>query len=287
MAAFRIMPHGRLQEWVAQEKGYFTAEGLHYTFVEDFSTHIEPSQVKEVRQGAFESMQAGRACEVSSACHWAVNMAASSRHGRMWGHAYSVTPSGIYVPPESPVRKPRDLAHVDVAVGYRSGSHFSALQALERLLQPGEISLHFVGRPMQRMAFLIERQVAAVNVFGVPLYVLEQQGFRKIVDTTFMIGFLLNTEAAEEDVHRYFKALQRAQRDIDLEPERYKHYFLKALPQHYHDMVDVHGFGTGERLVFEPYTPEMFEHTHRWVASWEIFPEEQSVGMDYTAAVLV
>lgn len=287
MAPFRIMPHGRLQEWVAQEKGYFSAEGLHYTFVEDFSTQAEPSQVKEVRQGAFESMEAGRACEVSSACHWAVNMAASSQHGRMWGHAYSVTPSGIYVPAESPVRKPADLAHVEVAVGYHSGSHFSALQALEKILQPDELSLHFVGRPMQRMAFLLERKVAAANVFGVPLYVLEQQGFRKIVDTTFMIGFLINMDAAEDDVHRYFKALQRAQRDIDLEPERYKHYFLKALPQQYHNLVDVRGFGTGERLVFEPYTPEMFEQTHRWVASWELFPEEQSVAADYTAAVLV
>ena len=29
----KIMPHGRLQEWVAEEKGYFTAEGLEYTFV--------------------------------------------------------------------------------------------------------------------------------------------------------------------------------------------------------------------------------------------------------------
>src|SRR5215468_7671683 len=118
MALFRIMPHGRLQEWVAQEKGYFTAEGLDYTFVHDYSTEtsraaqsVEPAEVREVRQGAFESMQDGRACEVS--------MAASAQHGRMWGHAYAVTPSGIYVPPESPIRKAGDLAHVEVAVGYR------------------------------------------------------------------------------------------------------------------------------------------------------------------------
>ena len=31
--ALKIMPHGRLQEWVAEEKGYFTAEGLEYSFV--------------------------------------------------------------------------------------------------------------------------------------------------------------------------------------------------------------------------------------------------------------
>jgi len=32
MGKFRIDLHGRLQEWVAQEKGYFTDEGLDYEF---------------------------------------------------------------------------------------------------------------------------------------------------------------------------------------------------------------------------------------------------------------
>ena len=27
----KILPHGRLQEWVAEEQGYFTAEGIEYT----------------------------------------------------------------------------------------------------------------------------------------------------------------------------------------------------------------------------------------------------------------
>lgn len=31
--ALKVMPHGRLQEWVADENGYFTAEGLEYSFV--------------------------------------------------------------------------------------------------------------------------------------------------------------------------------------------------------------------------------------------------------------
>ena len=29
---FKIAPHFRLQEWVAEEKGYFRAEGLQYEF---------------------------------------------------------------------------------------------------------------------------------------------------------------------------------------------------------------------------------------------------------------
>ena len=35
MNKFVIQPHFRLQEWVADEKGYFAAEGLDYVFNEE------------------------------------------------------------------------------------------------------------------------------------------------------------------------------------------------------------------------------------------------------------
>lgn len=301
MANFRIQPHGRLQEWVAEEKGYFKEEGLEYEFVFGSREGVSGSLVnatvqttddapREVLQGAFESMEAGRACEVSAACHWAVGMAASSEHGRMWGHAYSVTPAGIYVPPESPIRSPDDLKGVEVGVGYHSGSHFSALQALEQIFPRDEIKLRFIGLPLDRLRLMLERQVAAANLFGGQLYILEQHGFRKILDTTFMIGFLLrgeeNGDASVEDAEKYFRALQRAQRDIDQEPERYKHYFLRELPKQYHETIDVRAFGPGERIVFEPYTREVFERTHRWMESWNLFPEGQQGDAAYEVAVV-
>jgi NitT/TauT family transport system substrate-binding protein len=293
MKKFRIEPHGRLQEWVADEKGYFGDEGLDYEFLTSYATQASgyglvqsaESAAPEVKRGAFENMEKGRAADISCACHWAVNMASSSGHGRMWGHAYSVTPSAIVVAPESSVRKPRDLAGIEVGVGYHSGSYFSAIQALEKVLKPDEIKLAYIGQPQDRLAALLNRKVEAANMFGAPLYLAEQQGFRKILDTTFMIGFLLHNDANVDDVDRYFKALQRAQRDIDLEPERYKHYFLKELPEKYHDMIDVGAFGPGERLVFEPYTREMFEQTHRWMQQEKLFPEGQVGAPDYDRAV--
>jgi NitT/TauT family transport system substrate-binding protein len=293
MKKFRIEPHGRLQEWVADEKGYFGDEGLDYEFLTSYATQASgyglvqaaESAAPEVKRGAFENMEKGRAADISCACHWAVNMASSSGHGRMWGHAYSVTPSAIVVAPESSVKKPRDLAGIEVGVGYHSGSYFSAIQALEKVLKPDEIKLAYIGQPQDRLAALLNRKVEAANMFGAPLYLAEQQGFRKILDTTFMIGFLLHNDANVDDVDRYFKALQRAQRDIDLEPERYKHYFLKELPEKYHDMIDVGAFGPGERLVFEPYTREMFEQTHRWMQQEKLFPEGQVGAPDYDRAV--
>lgn len=292
MTKFRIQSHGRLQEWVAEEKGYFKDEGLDYEFlvkpIATWSNDNRPTELApaELRQGAYESYEAGRGCHVSAACHWTVGMAASAGHGRMWAHAYSVTPAGIYVPPESFIKKPADLANVEVTVGYHSGSHFSTVQGLEQFVAPDQIKLHFGGLLLDRLALLMDRKSAAGSLFGVPVYVAEQQGFRKIVDTTFMVGFLVTGATEEEDIGRYFKALRRAQLDIDLEPERYKHYFLNELPERYHPMVDIRAFGTGERIVFESYTQEMFERTHRWIDSWKLFPEEQVGGLGYEASVL-
>lgn len=170
----------------------------------------------------------------------------------------------------------------------RITAHFLALlQAQESVLAPEEARLRFIGLPMDRLRLLLERRVAAANVFGIPYYVLKQRGFRKVLDTTFMIGFLITGDSTDEDIERYFRALQRAHRAIDLEPERYKRHFLQELPEQYHHMVDVRAFGIGERLVFEPYTREMFEKTRRWVENLRIFPDAQVVYATYEAAVLV
>lgn len=217
---FRIQTHGRLQEWVAEEKGYFADEGLDYVFIDNsLLNHPVADGAAQYRSGAFETMEQGNACAVGSACHWAVNAAAASSHGRMWGHAYSVTSSGIYVPSESRVAKASDLAGVPIAVGYHSGSHFSALTALQDVIDDQDaIDLVFSGGPYDRLSGMLDGTLPAANMFGNPMCVLEQLGYRKVVDTTFMIGFLLEPEAEVADVEKYFAALRRAQRDIDAEP---------------------------------------------------------------------
>jgi len=232
-------------------------------------------------------MEAGNACAVGSACHWAVNQAAASSHGKMWGNAYSVTPAGIYVSPDSDIFRPSDLADVEIGVGYHSGSHFSALAALQSILESDQINLVYKGGPIDRLTRLLDGSIPAANLFGNPMYVAEQKGFRKVADTTFMIGFILEGDATHSDVEKYFRALQRAQRDIDAEPERYKHYFLKELPVEFHDQVDVAGFGTGERIVFEPYTKEVYESTRKWMQANDLFDTMAGGEVEYEEAVLV
>ena len=91
MAKFVISPHFRLQEWVAEEKGYFRAEGLDYEFRDNWGTgDAAKKHTTSNRSGAYQSFEQGRACDVSGACHWTVNVAASSGHGKLYADAYSV-----------------------------------------------------------------------------------------------------------------------------------------------------------------------------------------------------
>lgn len=294
MGKFIIQPHGRLQEWVAEEHDYFTREGLDYEFEPEglAASSRTTSAVRTAdaaplaaRSGAFEDMAAGRSCDVSGACHWAVNAAASAGRDKMWGKAYAVSPCGIFVAPDSAYERPEDLAGAEVAVGYHSGSHYSALQGLERFLDRHDIHLVFAGLPNDRVRLMLRGQVAAANVFGSQYYILEQLGYRKLVDTTFIIGFLVREDAEIEDLERYFRALRRAQRDIDLEPERYKGYWLREMPEDLAKLVNVYRFGPGERVVFEDYTKDMYDTTHRWMQQWDLI-DAAARGEGYRQAVL-
>ncbi len=290
MAKFIVSPHMRLPEWVAEENGYFSDEDLDYEFRTADHAVSSIKSAEEVppdkRSGAYQTFEGGgRSCDVSSACHWTVNMAATAGNGRLWGEAYSVTPSGIYVPADSDIRTPEDLANVPITVGYQSGSHYSTIQALEPFLKREEINLHFGGMLFQRLELLVDGEIPAANAFGGPMYLVEQLGFRKVLDTSFMVAAMISGDTDPEDVRKCYRALKRAQADIDLRPELYTHYYLKQFPKRFHDIMDTRMFGPGERIVFEPYTQEMYEKTQEWIRLWEIFPEDHATVSGFAEAV--
>lgn len=288
MAKFAIEPHFRLQEWIAEEKGYFREEGLDYEFREHIrATGGRHHDMSGQRAGAYQSFEAGRSADVSCACHWTVGVAAASGHGRLYADLYSVAPAGVFVPPDSPVRDPADLADLPVSVGWQSGSHYSTIQALEAYLPPEKINLSFnEGLLFRRMELLIGREVPAAALFSGPYYFAEQLGFKKIIDMTFMIATMIHGDPDPEDLRKYFRALRRAQRDLDLRPDRYTHYYRNEFPERFHALMDTHRWGPGERLVFEPYTKEAHSETFAWIRSHGIFAETSMGHRSYADSVL-
>src|SRR3954454_19543291 len=78
---FLIEPHFRLQEWVAEEKGYFRDAGLNYVFQELIQSTDGKHHNRGDKVGAFQSFERGREAAVSCACHWTVDVAASKGKG--------------------------------------------------------------------------------------------------------------------------------------------------------------------------------------------------------------
>ena len=274
MAKFVIAPHMRLQEWVAEEKGYFAAEGLDYEFRDELISKEGKKHDLGEKVGAYQTFEKGRTSDISCACHWTVNVAATNGHGKLYRDAYSVSPAGIFVPPDSPIHTPADLAGVPISVGFQSGSHYSTIQALEQYLKPDQINLSFSeGLLFHRMEQLIDGESPAASLFSGPYYFVEQLGFRKVIDSTFMIATLITGDPEADDVRKFFRALRRAQRDIDLRPDLYTHYYKKEFPARFHDQMDTRRWGPGERIVFEPYTREVFEESFQWIAERPIFAE--------------
>jgi ABC-type nitrate/sulfonate/bicarbonate transport system substrate-binding protein len=273
MGKFIVEPHFRLQEWVADEKGYFRDQGLDYEFRELIRS-TEGQHHNKGGRGAFQSIEQGREADVSCACHWTVNVAASNGHTKLYADLYSIAPSGIFVAADSKIQSPADLARVPISVGYQSGSHYSTIQALEQYLPASDINLIFEdGMLFSRMERFIDGRSPAAALFNGPYYLAEQLGFRKVIDTTFMIAAMIKGEPDPEDIRRYFRALRLAQRDIDLRPELYTHYYKNEFPDRFHPIMDTRRWGPGERIVFEPYSKEVFEQSFDWIAQHKIFAE--------------
>ena len=288
MGRFVIAPHFRLQEWVAEEKGYFRAEGLDYEFRDSWGKD-DPGKTHSVanKVGAYQSFEKGRDQGVSCACHWTENAAASLGHGKLYADCYSVAPAAVFVPPDSPVKTPQDLKGVPISVGYQSGSHYSTIQALEQYLKPDEIKLSFAdGILFGRLQKLVDHEVPVAALFSGPYYFAEQLGFRKVIDTTFMITTMISGEVDPEDVKKYMRALRRAQRDIDLRPELYTRFYRNEFPARFREQMDTRRWGPGERIVFEPYTRESFDDSQRWIAERGIF-EDGKVGAGQYAESVV
>ena len=136
------------------------------------------------------------------------------------------------------------------------------------------------------MEAFLDGAAPAAALFNGPYYFAEQLGFRKVIDSSFMIAAMITGDPDPSDVRKYFQALRRAQRDIDLRPDLYTHYYKKEFPARFQTEMDPRRWGPGERIVFEPYSKEVFEESFQWIAERNIFPEGGMGAGKYDEAVL-
>ena len=99
-----------------------------------------------------------------------------------------------------------------------------------------------------------------------------------------MIAFMFPAGVDPADVEKYMNGMKRAQMELDFAPEKYRHYYLNEIPDRYKAKVDARLFSPGERIVFLPYTEEMYAKTQAWIHERGLF-EGQPPAVDYAASV--
>src|SRR4051812_39945352 len=146
MPAFRIQPHVRLQQWVAEEEGFFREEGLDYEFeAAGFAgaSSVQPGGAVplSIRSGAFEDMDQGRTLRrvrslpLGDQRRRGPPTMAGCGQGLLRVRLGNLRRASVGVPAPA---GPRER---EGRVGYHSGSHYSAIQALEPFLAREEIEL--------------------------------------------------------------------------------------------------------------------------------------------------
>jgi hypothetical protein len=119
---------------------------------------------------------------------------------------------------------------------------------------------------------LLAHEAHAGSIYGLEAYILEQRGFQRVIDTSFMVSYMIVGSPDPADVVKYFEAKRCAQAAVDENPHKYRHYLLAESPQEVRQLANVHQCGVGERVEFARDGKGSFLRAREWVISQEIIP---------------
>jgi NitT/TauT family transport system substrate-binding protein len=284
----KIAPKGMgLNDYVAQQEGFFEAEGLDVEF--DWKT-FRGTQSSWKGMDYFQRPQDKPYTEskedvIQGACVWGTICNSSAGMGKIVAQAYGDSPWAIFVRADSQIRKPEDLKDVPVSVGLRAGSHFNVPYRLEKYLPLENIKIVNTGGFGARLKALIEGEVEAASLLPPQIDMAEQLGLRKIIEDCFHTLWWAPANAAPEVVTGYLNALQRAEEALEADLPKYLHLWRISIPmefENYHRW-DFSKFSRGEKFVYRALTRDEFDDTLAQVKRWGL--DQYLKERDYEALV--
>ena len=262
----------RLHEWIALEQGYFEDEGIAPTVRWDVLRGImsrwdgqaygERPQDEPFR-GQTEPIDVINHCAWGSVCN------AGAGLGKFVPDAFGLARWAIYVRPYSAVYTPRDLANVQIAVGERAGSHFNVPYRLEPYVPLDQIKTMNVGGFGARLQALLDGEVDATSLLDPQISMAEQLGLRCVITNTFKTLWVVPANADRALMDAYFRALQRAETDLDRDPASCLPLWRNSIPREFAACDwDYSTFDVGERFVHQPLARAEFEELVEQAGRW-------------------
>src|SRR3984893_1791745 len=268
-----VAPKGMgLNDFVAQEEGFFAAEGLEVEF--DWKT-FRGTQSSWKGLNYFERPQdrpysKDKHDVIQGACAWGSICNASAGMGRFVPDAYGLSPWGIFARPDSKTKRREVLKDVAVSVGMRAGSHFNVPYRLEKYLPLENIKTVNTGGFGARLKALLDGEVQAAGLLPPQIAMAEQLGLRKIIEDTFHTLWWVPDGSPPEVVTGYLRALDRAEKAMDAEPSKYLPLWKLAVPAEFETTHprDFTRFGRGKRFVYETIPRSEFDEVMDQVKRW-------------------
>jgi hypothetical protein len=151
----------------------------------------------------------------------------------------------------------------------RAGSHFNVPYRLERYLPLKHIKVVNTGGFGARLKALLEGEVEAASLLPPQIAMAEQLGLRKIMEDRFHTLWWVPDSAAPETVGAYLRALDRAEKAMDSNLEKYLPLWELAVPPEFKDRKWDYGkFGRGERFVYKSIPRGEFDEVLDQVQRW-------------------
>src|SRR5215213_1864914 len=275
MRKVRVAPKGMgLNDFVAQEEGFFAAEGIEVewdmkTFRGTQSSWKGSNYLQRPQDKPFT--EAKDASLIQCACLWGTISNAGAGMGRFVGDCYGVSPWAIFVRPDSKITKPADLKDVPISVGLRAGSHFNVPYRLEKYLPLANIKTVNTGGFGARLKALLDGEVEAASLLPPQIAMAEQLGLRKIIEDRFKTLWWVPDSATPEVVTGYINALERAEKALEADLAKYLPMWELAIPPEFRDRSwDYSKFGRGEKFVRAEITQKDFDEVFKQVERWDL-----------------
>jgi hypothetical protein len=265
----KVAPKGMgLNDFVAQEEGFFADEGLEVEI--DWKT-FRGTQSSWKGMDYFDRPQDKAVDDqvVQCACVWGTISNASAGIGLIVPDCYGISPWAIFVRPDSRIRTPSDLRDVPVAVGMRAGSHFNVPYRLEKYMPLERIKTVNVGGFGARLKALLDQEVEAASLLPPQIDMAKQMGLREVIADEFKTLWWVPRAAPAAGVVGYLRGLDRAERALQADLPRYLPLWKQCVPPEFQDRQwDFSRFTRGERFVYQPIRREEFDEVLAQVERW-------------------
>jgi len=277
----QIAPTGmRLHEWVALERGYFQDAGIEPLVRWDVLRGIQSSwKDLEYRERPQDKPFVGESepLDIINHCAWGSVCNAGAGLGKFVPDAYGVARWAIYVRADSAIQRPADLADVPIAVGMRAGSHFNVPYRLEPFLPLERIKTVNVGGFGARLQALLDGEVEASSLLDPQISMADQLGLRRVLYDTFKTLWVVPEGFDSASLDAYFGVLQRADADLDRDPQRCLPLWRHSIPPEFETQEwDFSTFDLGERFVRKPLSRAEFDALLREAERWGLDDQMQS-----------